>query len=74
MTQTWNVNNNLDSFWELINDTPVMNSVEAYNLFMHGLNVYLNQLGGTLGPFWGQEQVIELVNKVTIYGEDKRGS
>ena len=51
-----------------------MNSVEAYSLFMHGLNPQLRQLAGTMVTSGNLEEVIAIVKKATVYGEEKDGS
>ena len=51
-----------------------MNLVEAYNLFMHGLNPQFCQLAGTMITSGNLEEVIEIMKKVTVYDEDKGGS
>ena len=51
-----------------------MSLAEAYNLFMHGLNPQLRQLAGTMVVSGNLEEVIEIVKKATLYGEDKGGS
>ena len=48
-----------------------MNLAEAYSLFMHGLNPQLCHLVGTLVSSGDLEEVIEVVKKATVYGEDK---
>ena len=51
-----------------------MNSAKAYSLFMHGLDPQLCQLAGTLVTSGDLDEVIEVVKKATIYGEDKKTS
>ena len=41
---------------------------------MHGLNPQLCQLAGTMVTSDNLEEVIELVKKMMVYGEDKGGS
>ena len=43
-------------------------------MFMHGLNSQLHQLAGTMVTSGNLEEVIEIVKKATVYGEDKGGS
>ena len=61
-------------FRELKNEIPSMNSAEAYSLFMHGLNPQLRQLAGTMVTSGNLEEVIEIVKKAMVYGEEKGGS
>ena len=72
--QTRNVNTYIYCFRELKNEIPSMNLAEAYSLFMHGLNPQLRQLAGTMVTSGNLKEVIELVKKATVYGEDKDGS
>ena len=51
-----------------------MNLAEAYSLFMHGLNPQLRQLVGTMVVSGNLEEVIKIVKKATVYGEEKSGS
>ena len=51
-----------------------MNSAEAYNLFMHGLNPQLRQLPGTMVTLGNLEEVIKTMKKATMYDEEKGGS
>ena len=51
-----------------------MNLAEAYSLFMHGLNLQLRQLVGTMVTSGNMKEVIEIVKKVTVYNTDKGGS
>ena len=74
LSQTGNVNNYIYHFYELMNEIPSMNSVEAYSLFMHGLDPQLCQLAGTLATSGDLDEVIEVVKKATVYGEDKKTS
>ena len=74
LVQTRNVNTHIYCFRELKNEIPSMNSAEAYNLFMHGLNPQLHQLAGTMFTSGNLEEVIEIVKKATVYGEEKGGS
>ena len=74
LSQTGNVNNYNYRFRELMNEIPSMNSAEAYSLFMHGLDLQLRQLAGTLVTSGDLDEVIEVVKKVTVYGEDKKTS
>ena len=48
-----------------------MNSAEACNLFMHGLNPQLHQLVGTIVTLGNLEEVIEIMKKAMVYGKDK---
>ena len=41
-------------------------------MFMHGLNPQLHQLARTILTSGNLEEVIELVKKAMVYGEDKR--
>ena len=41
---------------------------------MHGLNPQLHQLAGTMVVSGNLEEVIEIVKKATVYGEEKSGS
>ena len=43
-------------------------------MFMHGLNPQLRQLAGTMVVSGNLEEVIEIVKKATVYGEEKSGS
>ena len=52
----------------------MMNSVEAGSLFMHGVNPQLCQLAKTMVILRDLEEVIEIVKKALVYGEDKGGS
>ena len=45
-----------------------MNSAEAYNLFMHGLNPQLHQIVGTMVTSGNLEEVIAIVKKAMVYG------
>ena len=72
LTQKNNVHNCIYCFRELENDIPPVNSIEAYNLFMHGLNPQLCQLVSTLVDFGNLDQVIEVVKRAIVYGKDKR--
>ena len=51
-----------------------MNLAEAYSLSLHGLNPQLHQIAGTMVTSRSLEEVIELVKKATMYGEEKSGS
>ena len=51
-----------------------MSLAEDYNLFMHGLNPQLCQLAGTMVILGDLEEVIEIIKKATVKGEDKDGS
>ena len=72
--QIGNVNTYIYHFRELKNEIPSMNSAEAYSLFIHGLNPQLPQLAGTMVTSGNLEEVIEIVEKATVYGEEKGGS
>ena len=61
-------------FRELKNEIPSMNLGEAYSLFMHGLNSQLCQLVGTMVTSSNLADVIEIVKKAIVYGEEKGGS
>ena len=74
LVQIGNVNTYIYRFRELKNEIPSMNLAEAYNLFMHGLNPQLCQLVGTMVISGNLEEVIEIVKKATVYGEEKSGS
>ena len=74
LVQTRNVNTYIYHFRELKNKIPSMNLVEASSLFMHGLNLQLRQLARTMVTLGNLEEVIELVKKAMVYGEDKGGS
>ena len=74
LSQTRNVNNYIYRFRELMNEIPSMNSAEAYSLFMHGLDKQLRQLASTLVTSGDLDEVIEVVKKATVYGEDKKTS
>ena len=43
-------------------------------MFMHGLDPQLRQLAGTLVTSGDLDEVIEVVKKATVYGEDKKTS
>ena len=60
-------------FRELKNEIPSMNLAEPYSLFMHGLNPQLHQLARTMVVSGNLEEVIEIVKKVTMYGEETSG-
>ena len=51
-----------------------MNSADAYSLFMHGFNPQLFELILTMITSGKLEEVIELVKKAMVYGEDRGGS
>ena len=51
-----------------------MNLVEAYNLFMLGLNPQLHQLAVMLVDYGDLNQVIEVGKRVMVYGEDKNSA
>ena len=72
--QIGNVNTYIYHFCELKNELPSMNLAEAYSLFMNGLNPQLRQLAGTMVPSSNLEEVIEIMKKATVYGEEKGGS
>ena len=74
LVQTRNANNYIHRFHELKNEIPLMNLVEAYSLFMQGLNPQLRQLAGTMVTSGNIEEVIEIVKKATVYGKEKGGS
>ena len=74
LVQTGNVNTYIYRFRELKNEKPSMNSAEAYSLFMHGLNPQLRQLAGAMVASGNLEEVIEIVKKAIVYGEEKGGS
>ena len=57
-----------------MNEIPLMNSVEAYSLFMHGLDLQMCPLAGTLVTFGDLDEVIGVVKKAIVYGEDKKAS
>ena len=42
-------------------------------MFMHGLNPQLRQLAGTMVASRNLEEVIEIVKKAIVYGEEKGG-
>ena len=42
-------------------------------MFMHGLNPQLRQLAGTMVVSGNLEEVIEIVKKAIVYGEEKSG-
>ena len=48
-----------------------MSLAEAYSLFIHGLNPQLRQLAGTMVTSGNLDEVIEIVKKAMVYGEDK---
>ena len=48
-----------------------MKLAETCSLFMHALNLQLHQVVGTMVISWDLEEVIEIVKKATVYGEDK---
>ena len=73
LAQIGYVNTYIYRFHELKNEIPSMNSAEAYSLFMHGLNPQLRQLARTMVTSGNLEEVIQLVKKATVYGEDKGG-
>ena len=52
----------------------MINSAEAYNLFMHGLNPQLRQLVGTMVTLGNLEEVIEMVKKAMVCSEEKGAS
>ena len=74
LVKTGNVNNYIYCLRKLKNKIPSMNSAEAYSLFIHGLNPQLCQLIRTMVTSRNLEEVIEIVKKATVYGEDKGGS
>ena len=49
-----------------------MNSAQAYSIFMHGLAPQLYQRPGTLVISRDLDEVVEVVEKATVYGEDKK--
>ena len=51
-----------------------MNSVKAYSLFTHGLNLQLHQLAGTMVTSENKEEVDEIMKKAMVYGKGKGGS
>lgn len=51
-----------------------MNSAKAYSLFIHGLNLQLCQLAGTLVSLGDLKDVIEVVKKAIVFGEEKGGT
>ena len=69
-----NVHNYIYCFHELKNDIASMNLVEAYNLFMLGLNPQLHQLAVMLVDYGDLNQVIEVGKRVMVYGEDKNSA
>ena len=71
LNQTRNVNNYIYHFREVQNEIPSMNSAKACSLFMDGMNLELHQLVGTLITSGNLDEVIEVVKKATMYGEDK---
>ena len=72
--QRGNVNIYIYHFRKLKNKITPMNSAEAYSLFMHGLNPQLRQLAGTMVNSDNLEELIEIVKKAMVYGEEKDGS
>ena len=50
-----------------------MNLVDAYSLFMYGLNSQLHQLAGTMVTSGNLEEVIDIMKKAMVYGEGKGG-
>lgn len=73
LMQIGNVKNYIYHFRELHNDIPSMNLVEAYNLFMHSLNSQLRQLARTIVSSGNLEDVMKVVKRATIFGEEKSG-
>ena len=73
LVHTGNVKTYIYHFRELKKEIPLMNSAEAYSLFMHRLNPQLHQLVGIMVTPRNLEEVIELVKKATVYGEYKGG-
>ena len=72
--QTGNVNTYIYCFRKLKNEIPSMNSAETYGLFMHGLDPQLRQLARTMVTSDNLEEVIEIMKKETVNGEEKSGS
>ena len=55
-----------------MNEIISMSSVEAYNMFMDGLDPQLHQLNGTVVTSRGLDEAIEVVKMAMVYGEDKK--